>query len=274
MLTDLCPQAEILVTQTADQARMWASERAADERRGVIAVGGDGTVHEVGNGLVGGKAAFGVLPLGSGNDFVKMLASPREPDQAVAYFQQAAVRRCDVGHVAIFRQGGHVEEHHFINGLGIGLEAIVANSARRARYLKGFSRYLAAALWHLTTYRPPHMQVSMGAERFESRQFLIAIGNGCCAGGRFRLTPDAGIDDGLLDICRVETLSRLRLLRILPSVLSGRHGRFDEIRMSQTESINVRCPAGTMVHADGEMLEQQAVEIRVRVKPGVLGVLG
>lgn len=273
-LADLCPQAEILVTQTADQARHWAFERAGDAGRGVIAVGGDGTVHAVGNGLVGGKAALGVLPLGSGNDFVKMLTSPREPEQAVAYFQQAAVRYCDVGQVVIVEADGGQESFHFINGLGVGLEAVVANSARRARYLKGFARYLVAALWHLTTYQAPNMKVQMGGEEFESRQFLIAIGNGCCAGGRFRLTPRARVDDGLLDTCRVDTLSRWRLLRILPTVLSGRHDRFNEVRMDQVEAITITCPSGTMVHADGEMLSEHAVEIRVQVCPGVLPVVG
>ncbi len=273
-LRDLCPDDEVMVTETPGQARRWAAERAGDADLAVIAVGGDGTVHEVGNGLVGGQAMLGVLPLGSGNDFAKMLTSPRDPERAVAWFREEECRLCDVGEVTLTHADGSCERHRFINGLGIGLEAAVADSARNARYLKGFARYMAAALWHLATYKPPHMQIRWGDVDCSGRQFLVAVGNGCCAGGRFRLTPDARIDDGLLDVCRVDSLSRWRLLRILPSVLSGRHTRFDEVRMSQVSSIDIGCPDGCMVHADGEVLTGDAVGIRVRVLPGVLPILG
>ncbi len=264
----------MLVTESAGQARQWATERAGCENLAVIAVGGDGTVHEVGSGLVGGRAMLGVLPVGSGNDFAKMLSSPRDPERAVAWFRRAEHRFSDVGEVTITRADGSRTRHHFINGLGLGLEAVVADSARKARYLKGFARYLAAALWNLATYTPPRMQIMDDAGEFSGRQFLVAIGNGCCAGGRFRLTPAARIDDGLLDVCRVDSLSRWRLLRILPTVLSGRHVRFEEVRMSQVAAININCPDGCMVHADGEVLAGDAVEIRVRVKAGTLPVLG
>ena len=240
----------------------------------MIAVGGDGTVHEVVNGLAGGRAMLGVLPLGSGNDFAKMLSSPSDPERAVAWFREARHRFCDVGEVTLARADGTCERHWFINGLGVGLEAVVANSARNARYLKGFARYLAAALWHLATYKPPHMEIRADAREWSGQQFLVAVGNGCCAGGRFRLTPDARIDDGLLDVCRVDSLSRWRLLRILPSVLSGRHTRFEDVRMSQVTAIDIGCAKGCMVHADGEVLAGDAVGIRVRVMPGVLPMLG
>jgi len=273
-LRELCPDGEVLVSETSGQARHWAAERAGHSDRAVIAVGGDGTVHEVGNGLVGGRAMLGVLPVGSGNDFSKMLASPRDPESAVTWFRGAARRYSDVGEVTLTRADGRRERHRFINGLGLGLEAVVANSARNARYLKGFARYLAAALWHLAVYQPPCLRVRGDDDAGCRRQFIVAIGNGCCAGGRFRLTPDARIDDGMLDVCRVDTLSRLRLLRILPTVLGGRHARFREVRMSQVTTIDIDCPDGCMVHADGEVLAGDAVEIRVRVLPGVLPLLG
>lgn len=273
-LRELCPDDEVLVTESPGQARQWAAERQGRPDLAVVAVGGDGTVHGVANGLLGSGAMLGVLPLGSGNDFAKMLSSPVDPEQAVAWFREAEPRWCDIGEVTLTHADDRRECHHFVNGLGLGLEAVVANSARNARYLKGFARYLVAALWHLVLYKPPRMQVSESDSEGLRRQFLVAIGNGCCAGGRFRLTPDARIDDGLLDICRVDTLSRLRLLRILPSVLSGRHTRFPEVRMSQVEAIDIDCPDGCMVHADGEVLADDAVAIRVRVLRGALPLLG
>jgi diacylglycerol kinase (ATP) len=273
-LRELCPDDEVLVTESPGQARQWAAERRGRADLAVVAVGGDGTVHEVANGLLGGQAKLGVLPLGSGNDFAKMLSSPRDPEQAVAWFREAEHRFCDVGEVTLTGTDDRRERHLFINGLGVGLEAVVANSARNARYLKGFARYLVAALWHLALYKPPRMQIRGHDGDGCRRQFLVAVGNGFCAGGRFRLTPDARIDDGLLDVCRVDTLSRLRLLRILPSVLGGRHARFREVRMSQVEAIEIVCPDGCMVHTDGEVLADDAVEMIVRVLPGALPLLG
>lgn len=240
----------------------------------MVAVGGDGTVHEVANGLVGGRAMLGVVPLGSGNDFFKMLRSPRDIEQAVAYFAEARVRECDVGRVRIDHADGRSEQTHFINGLGLGLEAAVADTARKSRWIKGFPRYLVAALWHVANYSPPRMHVRCREFELDARQFLIAVGNGCCAGGRFRLTPHASIDDGRLDVCRVETRSRLRLLRILPSVFSGSHGRFREVSLTQTRGLHIDCPEGCMVHADGEILAREAVELDVEVLPGRLRLLG
>jgi diacylglycerol kinase (ATP) len=273
-LSHACPDGEILVTDSPGQARRWAADRAAREDLGIIAVGGDGTVHEVVNGLMGGRAMLGVLPVGSGNDFAKMLDSPRDVESAVPWFRETTPRRADVGEVILMLADGSQRQHHFINGLGLGLEAAVAASARNARYLKGFARYLAAALWHLARFKPVQMQITDEAGQHSGRQFLVAIGNGRCAGGRFRLTPDALIDDGLLDICRVDSLSRIRLLGILPTVLWGGHGRFGDVHLSRTRAITIRCPENCMVHADGEMLAEDAVEIRVRVLPGVLPVLG
>ncbi|QOC21606.1 hypothetical protein IC757_11200 [Wenzhouxiangella sp. AB-CW3] len=265
---------EVLVTESPEQARQWAADRSHHANRAVIAVGGDGTVHEVGNGLLGGRAMMGVLPVGSGNDFVKMLASPHDPEQALLWFRTAPGRWCDVGEVSLVLSDGGRQAHRFFNGLGLGLEAVVANSARNARYLKGFSRYLAAALWHLLTYSPPFMQIQAGDKGVSGRQFLVAVGNGRCAGGRFWLTPDARIDDGLLDVCRVDTLSRLRLMCILPTVLRGRHTRFGVVRMSQVPNLDIDCPDGCMVHADGEVLAADAVSVRIRVLPAHLLILG
>lgn len=269
-----CPAAEVLVCDKPGQARQWARERSMRADHVVVAVGGDGTVHEVGGGLIGGRASMGVIPTGSGNDFAKMLTSPRDPAAAVAFLAQAPARRCDAGEVYIEHADGRAGTHYFLNGLGIGFDAAVAEAVNRARFLKGFPAYLAAAVRQLFRYRPPVMSVAFNEVSMTARQFLVALGNGRWAGGRFKLTPEARIDDGWLDLCRADAMKLRRVLRILPAVFAGRHGRFGEVSMARTRRLVVDCKEGCMVHADGEVLARRAVKIRARVLPGALEVIG
>lgn len=272
-LCRLAPEAEVLVTERPGQAFEWARERRWDADRIVVAVGGDGTVHEIGGGLIGGRASLAVMAAGSGNDFSKMLDTPDDPAAAVAYFESAEARPCDVGEVRIEHLDGRQSQHYFLNGLGIGYEAVVADAAARARVLRGVARYVVAALWHLVAFRPPVMTMDVSDRKVDGPMFLVAIGNGRCAGGRFYLTPEAVIDDGMFDICYTQTTSIPRLLRRLVAVFGGRHGRFNDIHMTRTDALTATCPEGCMAHADGELLARRATRLEVRVLPGVLPVL-
>jgi len=270
----ICPEAEVLLTCRPGEAESMAKARSMREGHVVVAVGGDGTVHEVARGLVGGRALMGVLPVGSGNDFARMLHSPRRLDAALAWFADAKPRLCDIAQVRIEQADGQISEGHFINSLGIGFEAVVADAAGRARFFKGFSRYLVAALAHLFSYRAPLMRLRYNDREFSSRQFLVALGNGRSAGGGFLLAPDARIDDGLLDLCRADALSIPRLLMILPSVLRGTHARFRGVHVDRISSIGIDCPEACMVHGDGEIIARKAVRIEVSVFAGGLRLLG
>lgn len=273
-LGQLCPEAEILLTTRAGEATELARARSMHPDLIVVAVGGDGTVHEVAAGLVGGRALMAVIPVGSGNDFARMLASPNQPQAALDWFAKAQPRACDVGKLRIEQTDGSITEGHFINSLGIGFEAAVAASAARARVFKGFSRYLVAALRHLFSYRAPHMVIRYREHLIDQRQFLVALGNGRCAGGGFMLTPRAAIDDGLLELCRADDLSLARLLMILPTVFRGAHGRFRGVHMDRVERISIDCPEGCMVHADGEIVGERATGIEVSLHVGGLRLLG
>jgi len=240
----------------------------------VVAIGGDGTVHEVAEGLVGGRASMAVLASGSGNDFARMLASPDQLEAALDWWEHAQPRPCDVGQVRLETRTGRQLQAHFINSLGIGFEADVALKAGRARVFRGFSRYLVAALIHLIRYQSPAMTVRFNDEEIHAPQFLIALGNGRSAGGGFLLTPRARIDDGLLELCRADDLPIYRLLRILPTVLRGQHERFAGVHATQVRGISIDCPEGCGLHADGEHLASDAVRIEASLLPGALQLLG
>jgi len=277
------PFVEVLVTKERGQATEWAKERRQDPNRMVIAVGGDGTVHEVATGLVGGRASLGVVPVGSGNDFASMLSVPLpmdrvNPDALVEFFQTAPSGLVDVGEASWTELDNTTHQAIFINSMGLGLEGAVAASVERLRAIKGMARYLVACLWQVCRYRPIDMRLTASCGGIPKDQalpkLLVAIGNGRRAGGGFLLQPNARIDDGLLDICWAQALPVWQQMRILPSVLSGRHGQYQGIHQAQIAAVRIDCPDGSPLHLDGELVSRAAKQVEVGLRPQAIRVVG
>lgn len=275
--------AEILITEEPRQATQWARARAMDPDAVVIAVGGDGTVHEVAAGLIGGVASLGVLPVGSGNDFASMLSNhidlaKAEIPSVIDFFQSAPIQAVDVGWVELTHGDGSQYAAPFINSLGSGLEGAVAGTVQRLRSVKGLTRYVLATLWQVGRYRPLAMRLQSDcgriAEEVAGGKLLVAIGNGRRAGGGFLLQPQASITDGYLDVCWAGELSVWQQLTILPSVFKGDHGRFKGVHQQQIRSITIDCEEGTPVHLDGEWVADRAIQLQISVKPAALPVVG
>lgn len=268
------PAAEILQTRARGEAQALARARRDQPDRVVIAVGGDGTVHEVASGLVGGSAALGVLPTGSGNDFASMLAVPADIGTAPDFFAAQPVRACDAGAVEWVDAEGQSGLACFINSLGLGFEGAAAARAERLARVPGFLRYLLAVVLELPGYRCSRMRLELDSSRLEQRQFLLALGNGRRAGGGFVLNPGASIDDGWLDVCRADDLPLHRLLYILPSVFDGGHVGHAGVHTARCRILHVHCDPPTPVHADGEILTRAASSLSARILPGSLRVAG
>lgn len=269
-----------MVTTRPGEGRTMA-EQAAATSDVVVAMGGDGTVHEVGGGLVraGTRAVLGVVPAGTGNDFARMLGLPRRPVEAAAALPTAGVHAVDAGRVR-WRDGHAVREDVFLNAVGVGFDAYTAHLSAGITALPGILRYLAAVFRALRTFTPPSMTLADPAGdggaacRYAGPLLLVTIGNGRSSGGGFVLTPDASLHDGLLDVCRVTPCSIRRILQVLPRTLTGDHGSAPEVRMGRTASLTVDCPAGVPLHVDGEVLSLEAREVAADVLPGRLRVLG
>ncbi len=273
-LREAVPGAEILETGTRGEAERLAAARRGQDNRVVIAVGGDGTVHEVGSGLIGGVAALGVLPVGSGNDFASMIAVPTGIEHAATFFSTAPIRACDAGLVEWKNVDGGVGRAAFINSLGLGFEGAVAARAEVLARLRGPWRYLLAVAIELPGYRAAAMRLELEGRRLEGRQFLLAIGNGRRAGGGFLLNPRAQIDDGWLDVCRADDLPLHRLIGILPSVFRGAHGRHAGVHHLRCRQLRLAIDPPTPVHLDGEVVTRSAVEVSVAIHAGQLRVAG
>ena len=256
----------------------------------VVAVGGDGTVHDVANALAGTPTRFGVLPLGTGNDFARAVGMPRGIAAGVRALATAVSQPLDVGSVRWADGRGEAQHRVVVNALGVGFDAAAAARAAGFKALGGRAAYLAAVVQELWAWRRPGVEVEValddavagdglpvgagGRVVYAGPLFLCEVGNGQAVGGGFRLTPDARLDDGLLDVCVVRHVRPRRVLRVLPTAFTGGHVRFPEVEMHRAVRVAVRATAGAMgVHSDGEATSAAALALDVEAWPSALHVL-
>ena len=260
---------ELLATEApGDGARLGrqAAERGVER---VIVVGGDGTVHEAVNGILRADAprlpALTVVPEGTGNDFAKLVGTDGlGPRAAVAAIARGETARFDVG---------EAWDEYFINTLGIGLDAEVAQHLREVKHLRGTLAYGSALLRALRTHADAELEITIGAERFTGKWLMVAVGIGAVEGGGFHLMPGARPDDGLLDICAIRPVGTARLLALVPMVMLGQHARFPEVWMGRAERVVFRGPSPIAIHSDGELRAPGKTELTVTLHAGRLPVI-
>lgn len=244
----------------------------------VVAVGGDGTINEVANALAGTGRAIGIVPTGSGNDFIKSVGVPRQMEAALELIQARRERVIDAGIVQTGAlQNGSMEyapARYFVNGVGVGFDASVARRVREIRFLRGTPLYLLAVVQTLGKYHSPEFTCRTDSTQWSARKFLIASGNGRCAGGGFYLTPEAIVDDGLLDVCVIDDVSVLKILRLVPQVFAGKRVDDSQVNYQRTKELEVNSKESFNVHADGEIVGREVHGVRVKMVPGALRIVG
>jgi len=236
----------------------------------VVAVGGDGTVHEVANGLLrspgGADVALGVVPIGSGNDFAKLVGVYRHsPVRAVRRLVTAQVARFDAGLVC---------EEYFVNSVGFGFGPEVVRVRNAMPGLSGFASYFVPVLRAFAGYRPQRFEVRARGFAETGYMMMMEVCNGTTAGGSYRFAPDAQPGDGRLDVCIVRRVSLLRFLMAVPRVMRGTHANMGEVALFQTRKVTIRSLDGPLLlHLDGELRQPDASQCTVRLEPGRLKVM-
>ncbi len=245
-------EADVAQTRAPREAIDLAQRAKGDGHELIIVAGGDGTVHEVVNGLAqaaggGVIGALGLIAIGSGNDFAKMLPVPTDWRAACQQIAQGQLRRVDVG---------RVNGEYFTNNIGIGFEAQVGLEARRIWWARGTAIYVAAlARTLLVSYRTPHVQIELDGEQVKQNVTLISLGNGRCTGGGFWMTPHATIDDGLFDVCIGHQMTKPQMLGLVPHVMRGTHIDKPLVRMTRARKVTIISDEPLPMHADGETVQ-------------------
>lgn len=222
----------------------------------VIVCGGDGTVNEAINALVDSDISLGILPLGTGNDFARTLGIKEDIDFACNVLRDEKVRRVDLVKVSSGRYFGSVG--------GVGFDAEVAAWANRyKRYVPGASIYLLAILAKLLTYKCKKVAITHDTGNHTDEILMAAIGNTEWYGRGINITPTAIVDDGVLDICVVKKINKLKLLLFFPSVLKGTHVRFSEVKLYRTKKISIHSETPLLLLGDGEIIGETPVSLEV-----------
>ncbi len=243
----------------------------------VAALGGDGTIHEIVNGLMripeDKRPLLAAVPLGSGNDFCANIGISQNPEQAILRVFEGEPKAVDVGRVR--DNLGHVE--YWDNTMGIGFGASVALHAYRIRRLRGFMMYLWAVLRTvISNYHAPGMSFVSDNEDFEQEILFLALCNGRREGGGFLTAPSAKPDDGVLNYALFESVSRPMMLRIIPEVIRGTHERFPTVHLGEFKRLKITSDAPFPLQTDGEILagfNSRVTSVEVEVLPGAIQAL-
>ena len=239
----------------------------------IVAVGGDGTVNEVATGIVGSTASLAILPIGSGNDFNRIIKIPHKINLAIEAIISGTKKFIDLGRVRIKNSIGIAQIRHFINTLGIGIDAEIAKEVRKIKYLRGLPLYIVAAIKALSTYSPIEYNICNGKDTLKEKAYLLCVGNGIFEGGGFKMLPNADIADSKLNICLIRKMSAWNAIPLVPRIIKGTHGSHEMISMWESKKINISSGKEFIIHGDGEILEENAVEIKIDLIPKAISVI-
>jgi len=255
---------EIVLTERPGHAAELARDAVRAGAKVVAGAGGDGTIHEVGQALVGTGAVLGVLPMGSGNDYIRALGIPKDLAGAAAVLARGEVRMVDVADVA---------GQFALNSFGMGVEGQIAADYRRMRFLKGEIGYLYATVLEVLRFRAFRAEVQGDGWEFSGRLLSVSVMNGPCAGGGYHLAPQARIDDGVVDVGLIGNYPRLVRFVVLPKTRDGTYLNLARVHARKAGRVTIRSDRPLPVHMDGEPLPEPVQRIELSVRPGALRVV-
>jgi YegS/Rv2252/BmrU family lipid kinase len=227
----------------------------------VVAMGGDGLVGALA-GAIGREGTLGVIPAGRGNDFARELAIPRDARAACGVLAVGTVRELDLG---------EANGRPFACIASVGFDSEANRVANEARLIRGNLVYLYAALRALAAWRPTRFTVTLDGAEQSFGGYTVVAANSRFYGGGMRVAPAAKLTDGLLDVVFVGDSSKLRFLANLPKVFSGKHVAIDGIETHRAREVQIRADRPFDVYADGDVLTE--LPVTVRVIPGAVRVI-
>lgn len=231
----------------------------------IIAVGGDGTVNEVINGIhqSGQDCLFGHVAAGSGNDFARGHGLPKDPWQAMDRIMSEEGKK----KIDLLKVNGRVA----VNSVGAGFDGQVAKMANEAQYKRWLNRiklgsvaYVLSVIRALWSYQPCEVKITVdGQTRTLENVWLIAVANIPNYGGGMLICPGAVPDDGQAEICIVSNVSRLELLRAFPMIFTGAHIRHPGVSFLRGSQIHIQSQTPLIVHADGEVVSETPANVEI-----------
>ncbi len=247
----------IEVTEYPGHATTIAREYAVNDKNRIYSIGGDGTINEIVNGIAGTKAALGVIPAGSGNDFIRSIHGEYQTKEIVADTIRGQERSIDLA-----RANGK----YFINISSIGFDADVvfnAHKFKRLPCIPGSMAYLISLIYTIFKNKISEIKVTIDDEEITLKILLAAVANGRFYGGGMLPAPDATLDDGLLDICLVGEVNRLKILTLFPKYMKGEHGEIEYVSFKRAKKMKIESKDTISLNIDGEILTGKDIEFEI-----------
>jgi len=253
-------RATFIPTRHTGHGRELVANAQLSDFDGLVAAGGDGTVFEVLNGLYQhpktARIPMGLLPIGTGNAFARELDLKSDVvNDAIELLCRGHTRKVDVGFV---KTADH--SFYFINIVSMGFAVDAGLSALQMKFL-GKAAYTLATLWQVLKLKSYPLEMTIDGRNTTSDNVFVTISNSRFTGTHFLIAPGAEIDDGQLDVTILENLPRLRLLKLFPTIYSGRHIEYTEVSNCKASQISIRSPKGLLLGPDGEFFGRTPAEI-------------
>lgn len=243
--------------------RCKAAGAAAEGFGFVLALGGDGAVHHMIEGLLDTSVVAGILPAGNGNDIARQLGIPRDPMRAADAFLRSRIRSIDIIRATFAdRRAAHI-----VAAGGMGLDAEAAHRANTVfRNWPGVSRYLAGALTAFFDEEPFELRAELDGRTWSGAAILAVVANGPYYGSGLRIAPEANVDDSEMEVLFVRPVPWSRLLEAIPILVTSGDLRFPEIERFRARNLRLAADRPVKVHGDGESLGESPVEFEILPK--------
>ena len=238
-------------------------QAAAEGYDRIVALGGDGTVHEVVNGLMeapeGKRPKLGVVPIGSGNDFAYSSGLNMNMQEAMIRVFEGSASPVDIGRIT----DGNGRSQYWDNSAGFLFDAAVNIESRKIKGIYGFPMYLTATIRSIIKhYATTRLKLTIDGKTFDKDLLMFTIGNGSREGGGFMVTPDAKNDDGSFDYLMVDPISRPMMFYLLPIVMQGNHGGFKFVNLNRFTKLEFEADRAVPIHLDGELWAPYEADVR------------
>lgn len=244
---------ELVATTTPDEARAQAADAVSRGYELVVAAGGDGTVGNVAESLLGTRTTLGILPLGTVMNIARSLGVPRDLDAAADVLATGHVREIDVG------QAG---DRPFFETASVGMNAAMFREAQR--FEDGDWSSVVRTIWVALRYRPARMSIDLEDQAIRTRALMVTVSNGPYTGAAMTVAPEARLDDGKLDVRVFRRFSKPRLLRHLVSIAFGRHRYAPEVDTYLSRFVRIESVRPLPARADSRDLGTTPVELVIR----------
>lgn len=244
---DKADEVIIRVTEYAGHATEIAKGYSSVEECRIYSVGGDGTVNEVVNGIVGTQSALGVIPLGSGNDFIRSITPTYDIN---------SILQSTINGVEKYIDLAKANDKYFINISSIGFDADVVFNADKFKKVPGITgsmAYVISIIYTILKKKISKIKINIDDKEIELNALLVAIANGRFYGGGMLAAPEAKLDDGLFDICLISEVGRFKILRLFPKYIKGQHGQLKEVQFLRGKKVKIKSNEELRLNIDGEI---------------------